>query len=115
MVDKHRWSDPILERAAAGSPLSVMAQLALDHLLANGPLDALFEQARDGQYTRTLTFNAVVDLISAVVLCFHASVRKAWTARRDALGVTLQAVYDKLQHVSPALCTALTPPAPNVL
>lgn len=107
MADKTRWSDPILARAAEGSPLTVMAQLALDHLLADGPLDALFERARDGQYTRTLTFSAVVDLMAGVVLCFHASVRKAWTARRAALGVTLQAVYDKLQHVSPTLCTEL--------
>jgi hypothetical protein len=107
MADKHRWSDPILARAAAGSPLTVMAQLALEHLLTEGPLDALFERARDGQYTRTLTFSAVVDLMAGVVLCFHASVRKAWQARRETLGVTLQAVYDKLAGFSPALCTEL--------
>ena len=51
--------DDIFERFAEQSPVTVMARAALEHALSPGAIDALFEQAAERQYTRTLLFSTV--------------------------------------------------------
>lgn len=97
----------ILERFAERSPLTVMAQQTLQHVFAVPILDALFEENAESQYTRSLAFSAVVTLMSEVVLKVRPSVRQAYLARHETLGVTLQAVYDKLARTDPSVCSAL--------
>jgi IS4 transposase len=93
---------PFLEQR----PICVMAQAVLENLFAPQRLDALFAQHAQRQYTRTLLFSALVELMTAVVLGVEPSVYAAHRKRVKKLRVSDQAVYDKLDRLEPDLSAA---------
>src|SRR5881227_2116932 len=99
--------DDIFERFAEQSPVTVMARAALEHALAPEAIDALFEQAAERQYTRTLLFSSVLDLMGTVVARIQPAVNAAYRAKAEALGVSLRAVYDKLERLEPGISAEL--------
>jgi IS4 transposase len=86
---------PFLEQ----SPLTVMARVTLEHLFDPARLDAVFDAAADDQYRRELLFSDVLHLMLSVVLGTKPSLHAAYRDRRDELGVSHQAVYDKLRRL----------------
>jgi IS4 transposase len=99
--------DDIFERFAEQSPVTVMARAALEHALAPQAIDRLFEETAERQYTRTLLFSSVVDLMGSVVAKIQPAVNAAYRAKAEALGVSLRAVYDKLERLEPGLSAEL--------
>src|SRR5690606_6983966 len=99
--------DDIFERFAEQSPVTVMARAALEHALSPQAIDALFERVAERQYTRTLLFSSVVDLMGAVVARVQPAVNAAYRAKSETLGVSLKAVYDKLDRTEPGLSAEL--------
>lgn len=101
--------DAVLARFVAEAPVAVMARLAIQRALSAEWVDTLFEQHRARQYTRELLFSTVVDLMERVALglrpSLHAAARRALTT--GELGVSLQALYDKVHHSEPAVLRAL--------
>ena len=89
------------------SPIAVMAQAVVVNLFRPERLDALFERTAQRQYQRSLMFSAVVGLMYSVVLGAVPSVYAAYRQRRQALKVSDQAVYDKLDGLEPGLSAAL--------
>lgn len=85
-------------------PIAVMARGVLENLLNPERIDELFERTAKVQYTRELMFSSVVDLMGQVVLGVQPSVHAAYQAQAEKLGVSDQAVYDKLNHVE--LCVS---------
>jgi hypothetical protein len=75
---------PFLEQR----PICVMAQAVLENLFQPQRLDALFERVAQRQYTRTLLFSALVELMLAVVLCIEPSVYSAYRLRKKRLKVS---------------------------
>jgi len=90
--------DGVFERFARQSPFTIMVRAALEHALSPQAIDALFERTARRQYTRTLLFSSVVDLMGAVVAKIQPAVNAAYRAKPEALGVLLRAVYDKLER-----------------
>jgi hypothetical protein len=88
-------------------PLCVMAQATLENLFQPERLDALFERTALQQYTRTLRFSALVELMIAVVLCIEPSVYAGYRRRQKQLRVSDQAVYDKLDGMELGITAAL--------
>ncbi len=88
-------------------PICVMAQAVLENFFQPQHLDALFERAAQRQYTRTLLFSALIDLMFAVVLCIEPSVYAAYRLRKKCLRVSDQAVYDKLDGMELGVSAAL--------
>src|SRR3954465_3049960 len=84
-----------------------MARAALAPALSPQAIDALFDRTAERQYTRTLLFSSVVDLMGTVVAGIQPAVNAAYRARADALGVSLRAVYDKLGRLEPGLSAEL--------
>jgi IS4 transposase len=84
-----------------------MARGVLENLLNPERIDALFERTAQVQYTRDLVFSAVVDLMGQVVLGVQPSIHAAYQAQAEKIGVSDQAVYDKLNHVEPAVSAEL--------
>lgn len=80
-------------------PICVMARGVLENLLNPKRIDALFERTARVQYTRDLMFSSLVDLMGQVVLGVQPSVHAAYQAQAEKLGVSDQAVYDKLNRV----------------
>jgi len=80
-------------------PICMMARGVVEHLCNAARIDALFARTAEMQYTRALLFSSVVDLRGQVVLGVQPSVHAAYQAQAAQLGVSDQAVYDKLNHV----------------
>ena len=80
-------------------PICVMARGVLENLLNPERIDALFARTAEVQYTRNLLFSSLVDLMGQVVLGVQPSVHAAHLAQAEKIGVSDQAVYDKLNQV----------------
>jgi hypothetical protein len=85
----------VLGRFIEQSPITVMAQLALQQALEESWVGELFERHRQRQYTRELLFSTTVDLMSLVALGLRPSVHAAAQAQKE-LSVSLAALYDKI-------------------
>jgi hypothetical protein len=95
--------DPFLKE----TPVAVMARAALERLLDPKAIDLLFAQTARQQYTHELLFSTLVELLARVVLRQEPSVHAAYRKLEPLLPVTDQSVYNKLQHVEPAVSAAL--------
>jgi IS4 transposase len=96
----------VIEQWAKGSPVSVMARLALQHAFEPAWLDKLFKRKGGKQYERALLFSTTVELMSLVAIGLRPSLHAAARARPE-LGVSVQALYDKVNHTEPNLVRAL--------
>jgi len=76
-----------------------MARGTIEFALQPKPLDQLFQQHSEQQYTRELLFSSLVDLLALVVWGTHQSVRASYLATPEQLAVSLTWVYDKLAGV----------------
>lgn len=97
----------VFARFVEKTPVTVMARAAMEHALAPGALDALFEAHTDKQYTRELLFSSVVDLMGVVVGKVAPSVHAAYQAVAETLPVSITSVYNKLNHMEPAVTSGL--------
>ena len=88
-------------------PVCVMARGILERLLEPQRLDALFARTAQRQYTRELLFSTAVELMAQVVLGRKPAVHAAYQDMRDRLGVSDTALYQKLQHMEPAVSAGL--------
>jgi len=89
------------------SPLSVMMRGLVERLLNPEQIDRWFTQVAEEQYTRNLLFSTVVSVMLEVVCGSRKSVGAAYQAMEEAIPVSIQAVYDKLQGVEPAVAAEL--------
>lgn len=97
----------VLDKFVHDSPVTAMVRASLEFALPSEDIDALFHEHATTQYTRELLFSSVVDLLSLVVLRIRPSVHNAYQACKDQLGVSAKALYDKLSHTEPQVCSAL--------
>jgi hypothetical protein len=97
----------IFERFVNGSPVTVMLRGILEHALPAAEIDQLFTATAEQQYTRELLFSSVVDLLGEVVCRIRPSVHAGYQAEPSKFGVSLRAVYDKLEHTEPGISAAL--------
>src|SRR3954447_688860 len=89
----------VFERFTQRSPLSVMAQGAIEYALSESALNQVFEDNAEGQYTRQLLFSNVFDLMSVVVTGSYGSVCSAYKGLGQSIPVSLTSVYNKLQGI----------------
>jgi hypothetical protein len=97
----------IFEPFIAGSPVSVMFRGTLENMLNAERLDRIFAHAAERQVCRDLAFSTCADLMGMVVTRTQRSVNAAYEAHRENLTVSVQAVYDKLAGIEPAVSEAL--------
>jgi hypothetical protein len=98
----------VLQRFLKDSPVCVMVRATLERPFSANKLNALFQKTAQRQYTRELLFSSVVNVMSLVVCRIRSSVHAAYVKCRDDVRVSLQALYDKLNHLEPALGRELT-------
>ena len=89
------------------SPLPVMARLALEHATGDDFLDELFAEHAQRQVSGELLFSSVVKLMLLVACRIRPSVNAAYVKNKEAIGVSLQALYDKLRGIEPQVTRAL--------
>jgi IS4 transposase len=98
--------DAILERFVEASPVTVMVRATLERALDAGWADSLFDEYRERQYTRELLFSRTVELMAVVALGLQPSIHAVARTRKD-LGVSLAALYDKINGTETGLSRAL--------
>ena len=89
----------VFARFVEKSPVSVMVRGTLERVLGADHLNTWFERTAQKQYTRTLLFSTVYDLLSQVVFRIKPSVRAAYRDHEDTVGASLISVYNKLNGV----------------
>src|ERR1700719_1734938 len=89
----------VFKRFTERSPLSVMAQGAIEYALSESVLNQVFENYAVDQYTRDLLFSNVFDLMSVVVTGSYGSVCSAYKDLQETIPVSLTSVYNKLQGI----------------
>jgi IS4 transposase len=97
--------DELVERFEQTFPLSAMARALLEAAISPQWVDEVFETHRQRQYPKELMFSTVVSLMTVVTLGLRDSVNAA--AKQARLGVSVQALYDKINRTEPALMRAL--------
>jgi hypothetical protein len=80
------------KRLVQEAPEAVMVRTILEHALEAEAVDEVFENCREDQYTRTLLFSSIVQLMTLVVCRVRRSVNAAFTLYRDKLDVSLKSV-----------------------
>lgn len=93
------FKDPIFRAFVTERPFATITQMVLRRTLDSNEIDQLFEQHAEEQYHRSLLFSALTRLVSGVVLGKHASMNAGYRKMKEQLGVSITAVYEKLQRV----------------
>ena len=89
----------VFARFVEKSPVSVMVRGTLERVLGAEQLDAWFARTAQKQYTRTLLFSTVYELLSQVVFRIKPSIRAAYQDRENDVEAFLISVYNKLNGV----------------
>src|SRR5437899_12042336 len=89
----------VFARFVEKSPLSVMVRGTLERILGADQLDTWFARTAQKQYTRTVLFSTVYDVLSQVVFRIKPSVRSAYRDQEDQVGASLISLYNKLNGV----------------
>lgn len=100
------FSKPI-EVFAERSPMSVMIRGSLEYALGDDFINELFEQTAVRQYTRSLLFSDVVDVMAGVVCQVYPSVGAGFQKQAHLFSVSRQAFYDKLNCMEPGVSRQL--------
>jgi hypothetical protein len=99
--------NPILRRFAERFPIPTMARAVLERCLNPRQLNAWFERIAEGQYTRTLLFSTLFELMMQVVSRQHNSIHAAYQAAEEPIAVSVKSVYNKLNGLEPSTSAAL--------
>lgn len=89
----------VVDRFESKSPICVMAKVAMENVLSAERLDLMFENTAERQANKQLMFSAVVDIMGLVACKIQPSVHAAYLEKKEELGVTAKALYDKLQRM----------------
>ena len=97
----------IFERFVQESPVAVMVRATLENAFSAPALDRLFVCTAEQQYTRTLLFSTVVEMMTAVVLRQEQSLHAAFQQRRQQVAVGVSSLYEKLGRMERGVSEAL--------
>ena len=91
--------NPIFTKFVEKSPISVMARGVMEQVLNQQQLDEWCENIADKQYTRTLLFSTVFDIMVQVVSNTYSNVHTAYQASIGDIPVSIASLYNKLNGV----------------
>lgn len=97
----------LFDQFARECAVTVMVRATLEHALSADALDELFAERAERGYTRELLFSALVGLMVVVVCRVRRSIHAAYRAMARQLGVSIRAVYDKLNRLEPQVAAGL--------
>src|SRR5205814_1921183 len=97
----------ILNPFVEGAPAAVMTRIAMDWIIDGTPLDELFDEVAEEQYTRELTLTHFVRVMLDVARGHRPSPRAAYLRRQLPLVASLSAFYRKLNRMELAIPEAV--------
>lgn len=97
----------IFQRFVQESPVAVMVRATLENAFAGPALDALFAETAEQQYTRTLLFSTLVEVMTTVVLRQEQSIHAAFQQRQQQVAVGISSLYEKLARMETKVSEAV--------
>ncbi len=97
----------VFDRFVEASPVSVMVRGLLERVVGADKLDAFFYRVANKQYTRKLLFSTLFDMMCTVVCGIRPSIHATYTSSVEEIGVSVTAVYDKLNGIELNTASAL--------
>ena len=97
----------VFARFVEKSPLSVMVRGTLERVLGADQLATWFARTAQKQYTRTVWFATVYDVLSHVVFRIKPSVHAAYRDQEDKVGASLISLSNKRNGVETHTSAAL--------
>ena len=97
----------VFDKFVRSAPVCVTHRALMENIFAPSELGALFLQTAVAQYQRELLFSTLVDLTGMVVCRASKSVHAAYVRKRQEVGVSVRALYDKLDGVEAGTSRAL--------
>ncbi len=88
----------IFQRFMDKSPVPVMVQVLLERTLSPDKLNSIFERTATEQYTRTLLFSTLFELLNLVIFKTFPSVNAAYKEEGEQVGVSITSFYNKLNN-----------------
>ena len=95
------------ENFVESSPVTVMMRGIIENLFHPERLERLFEENAVTQYTRTLPFSTVAEVMGEVVFNVSPSIGASLQNRLDSLPVSTRAFYLKLNGIEPDVAAVL--------
>jgi len=95
------------EKFVESSPVSVMMRGIVENLFHPERLERLFEETAVTQYTRTLPFSTVAEVMGEVVFNVNPTVNAALKDRVETLPVSVSGFYQKLNRIEPNVSAVL--------
>lgn len=95
------------EKFVEASPVSVMMRGIIENLFHPERINRLFEETAVAQYTRTLPFATVAEVMGEVVFNVSPSVGASLQDRVETLPVSRKAFYQKLNGIEPEVAAVL--------
>jgi len=89
----------IFQRFMDKSPVPVMVQVLLERVLCPDKLNSIFARTAIEQYTRTLLFSSIFELMNLVIFKTFPSVNAAYQEEGKQTGVSITSVYNKLSGI----------------
>lgn len=84
-----------------------MVRALLERVLHADKIDSIFEQTATEQYTRTLLFSTIFELMNLVIFKTYPSVNAAYKEEGDDIDVSITSLYNKLNGISTDTSAAL--------
>ena len=99
--------EQLLEQFVKKSPVTVMARAVFEYAMSGDRIDELFHRHAEKQYESELLFSTAVELLGLAVSRSRNSLREAYELDKEAVGVTIKSLYDKLANTELQISRAL--------
>ena len=97
----------VIERFSEGAPSAVLFRGLFARVFSDESMDQIFRDHKERQVESDILFSSLIHLLTPVISGGKPSVHASYQEREEQLGVSKQAVYDKLKGVEPAVSSAL--------
>lgn len=97
----------IFERFATKAPVALLFRGLFARVFSSQRLNTIFKENRFWQVDSPLLFSTLVDVVGSVVVGAKPTVHAAYVNRKAEVGVSKQALYDKLAGVEVPVCEAM--------
>jgi len=97
----------VIQRFSEEAPAAMLFRGLFARVFSDKRMDQIFRDHKERQIESEIVFSSLIHLLTPVVSGGKPSVHASYQEREEQLGVSKQAVYDKLQGVEPAVSAAL--------
>jgi len=97
----------VFDRFTERLPMPVMAKLVMERVLPPEKVNAWFEDNRERQYTRSLLFSTVFELMVLMAVKVFKSTHAAYQANKKRMIVSVTSLYNKINQVEGSTSRAM--------